>query len=161
MFNDTNLMLQWPGNGEIDIIEGVNNGTKNQMTIHTTEGCNVTVGEYGQTGTSGSSNDCGAGGGNDGCTVFASGSKSYGTGFDNAGGGIYTLHWTGSEIKVWLFPKGSAPSDITSGGTPDPNGWGTPQASWAGCAFEDYFKNMSIVSIDPFVQQLQHTRTAC
>lgn len=135
----------WPDNGEIDIIEGINNNTADQMSIHSKEGCNVTVGQYGQLGTSGSISNCGYAGGYDGCTVYSSSQKSYGTGFNKAGGGIYTLHWTGSEIKVWFFVHGTAPSDITDGGEPNPNLWGTPQASFAGCAFDSYFKDMSIL----------------
>jgi len=136
----------WPQNGEIDIIEGINNQTKDQMSIHTREGCNATVGKYGQYGTFGSNRDCGYGGGYDGCTVFSSSAKSYGTGFNKAGGGVYALHWTGSEIKVWLFLHGSVPSDILDQGEPNPNAWGTPQASFAGCEFDSYFQDMSIVS---------------
>ena len=121
------------------------------MTIHSSEGCNVTVGKYGQLGSSGSNVDCGYGGGYDGCTVFANTGKSYGSGFNSAGGGIYALHWTSTAIKVWLFPGASAPKDITTlGATPNPNGWGTPQASFAGCAFDQYFKNMNIVSVAPY-----------
>ena len=97
------------------------------MTIHSLPGCNVTVGKYGQLGTSGKATDCGLGGGYAGCTTFANTDKSFGTGFNNAGGGVYAMHWTSSEIKVWLFSGTSAPADITSGGTPNPNGWGTPQ----------------------------------
>ena len=118
------------------------------MTIHSSEGCNVTVGKYGQLGSSGSNTDCGYGGGYDGCTVFANTGKSYGSGFNSAGGGIYALHWTSTEIKVWLFSGTSAPKDIVAGatgGAPNPNGWGTPQASFAGCDFGSFFKNMNIM----------------
>ena len=141
----------WPGNGEIDIIEGINNQTRNQVTVHSRSGCNVTQEKtYGETGTWGSATPCnaGAGGGYNGCTVFSGSSKSYGSGFNAAGGGYYTMHWTGSAIKVWFFSKsGSVPSDITSGGTPKPDGWGTPLASFAGCDFDNYFANMQIVSV--------------
>ena len=49
----------WPSNGEIDIIEGVNAQATDQMTLHTAAGCNVVVGEGGQSGTSGNT-DCNA-----------------------------------------------------------------------------------------------------
>ena len=110
-------------------MEAINNANRNQMTIHSSPGCNITVGKYGQLGSSGSITDCGQGGGYTGCTVFANTAKSYGTGFNNAGGGVYALRWTSDEIKVWLFPGTSAPADIRSGGTPNPNGWGTPQVT--------------------------------
>jgi len=135
----------WPASGEIDIMEGINHQQQAQSSIHTSPGCNVTVeATYGQLGKSGSNSDCGIGGGYDGCTVFSSSSKSYGDGFNAAGGGVYGLHWNGNEIKVWFFSRANIPADIKSG-NPNPNVWGTPQASWAGCAFDDYFKNMSFL----------------
>ena len=135
----------WPSNGEIDIMEGINANGKNQMTLHSSPGCNVTVGQYGQTGTSGSSNQCGAGGGYNGCTVFASSSTSYGTGYNTAGGGVYALKWASDSIKIWQWNKGKVPADVTAG-APKPTGWGVPAASFAGCAFDSYFKQMNIVS---------------
>ena len=126
-------------------MEGINHQQEAQSSIHTSEGCNVTVGYYGQLGSSGSNSDCGYGGGYDGCTVFGNSDSSYGDGFNAAGGGVYGLHWNGSEIKVWFFTRSGVPADITSG-DPNPNLWGTPVASWAGCEFDDYFKDMSIVS---------------
>ncbi|KAI4156494.1 MAG: hypothetical protein LQ340_000243 [Diploschistes diacapsis] len=135
----------WPQNGEIDIIEGINAQTHNQVTIHTSPGCNVTVGQYGQLGSSGANTKCGIGGGYNGCTVFANTDKSYGTGFNAANGGVYALHWTNSEIKVWLFSEGGVPSDITNQSTPTPNRWGTPQASFVGCAFDSFFKNNNLM----------------
>lgn len=40
----------WPNQGEIDIIEGVNLQTKNDVTLHTSNGCSTSG--TGQTGTS-------------------------------------------------------------------------------------------------------------
>lgn len=138
----------WPGNGEIDLIEGINNQTRDQVTIHSRSGCNVTADPtYGEWGSWGSATPCdaGNGGGYNGCTVFGNG-KTYGSGFNAAGGGIYAMHWTSSAIKVWFFSKSSSiPSDVTSG-TPNPSGWGTPMASFSGCAFDNYFADMQIVS---------------
>ena len=135
----------WPAGGEIDIIEGVNAQTTNQMTLHTSEGCDVTVGSSGQSGTPGSITDCGYDGGSDGCSVVSNTANSYGTGFDSVGGGVYAMHWNASEIKIWMWPRSSIPTDISKG-SPFPDTWGAPQASWAGCAFDTYFSEMNIVS---------------
>ena len=45
----------WPNNGEIDIIEGVNLMTYNQMAIHTRAGCTASFGPD-QTGQAGNTN---------------------------------------------------------------------------------------------------------
>ena len=38
---DPNVGPNWPSGGEIDIIEGVHDSTKNQATIHTSPGCKM------------------------------------------------------------------------------------------------------------------------
>jgi hypothetical protein len=81
----------WPAGGEIDIVEGVNNYTDNQATIHTNPGCslpdlntpNITGNVVGGT------NCAAAQTGNQGCGVRASGNNSFGTGFNDNGGGVY------------------------------------------------------------------------
>jgi hypothetical protein len=139
----------WPNSGEIDIIEGVNDNAQNQMTLHTAPGCTVSVGPGGQTGTSVGDPNCGDGGGNNGCGVVDYVGTSYGTGFDAAGGGVYATEWTSSWIKVWYFPYSQLPADIKSG-NPNPSGWGTPQANFGGCAFDNYFKNLQIIFDNTF-----------
>ncbi|KKY21993.1 putative mixed-linked glucanase precursor [Phaeomoniella chlamydospora] len=134
----------WPNNGEIDIMEGINAQSKNQHTIHSADGCIVEVGKYGETGTAGSATNCGAGGGYNGCTVFSNKANSYGTGFNSVDGGVMAMKWNSSVIKVWQWPRASVPSDITLG-LPNPNLWGVPVANWAGCEFSDYFSNMNIM----------------
>jgi hypothetical protein len=135
----------WPNEGEIDVIEGVNLNTYDQATLHTASGCVVSVGSGGQTGTTTGNADCGAGGGYTGCGVISNDATSYGTAFNANGGGYYAMLWTSTQIQVWYFPAGSAPSDINSS-NPNPANWPTPMANWAGCDFDNYFKNMQIVS---------------
>jgi hypothetical protein len=142
----------WPNEGEIDIIEGVNLNTYDQVTLHTSSGCVPTIGSGGQTGTPTGNADCGAGGGYTGCGVVSGSTTSYGTAFDANGGGVYATLWTSSAIKVWYFPANGIPSDIKSG-TPNPAGWGTPIANYAGCDFDAHFQNMNIVSFCPSIHQ--------
>ncbi|OJD36269.1 endo-beta-glucanase [Diplodia corticola] len=133
----------WPNSGEIDMIEGVNNQQVNQMTLHTAAGCTVTVGEGGQSGTSGNT-DCNANTAYDGCGVTSTTANSYGTPFNNAGGGVYATFWNEGSIQIWYFPRSSVPSDISSG-TPNPSNWGQPMTHFSGCSFDSFIKNNNIV----------------
>lgn len=136
----------WPNSGEIDIIEGVNQNAANTVTLHTSAGCSFT-----SSGALSSSNltssNCNAGNGDDGCGYDTADTQSYGTGFNAIGGGVYAMEWTSSAIEVFFFPRSSVPSDITSG-TPNPQSWGTPVASFgggSGCDIDSHFSNHSIV----------------
>ncbi|GJJ13958.1 hypothetical protein Clacol_008215 [Clathrus columnatus] len=83
----------WPNNGEIDIMEGVNNLTVNQASIHTAPGCQISDSEFanGATGTLVGGNICAsAESNNGGCGQQATSLlNTYGTGFNQNGGGVY------------------------------------------------------------------------
>jgi hypothetical protein len=136
----------WPSNGEIDIIEGVNDQSQNQMTLHTSDGCSIqNTGFSGTLDTSNCYVDASGQSPNSGCAIMNSNTQSYGSGFNSAGGGVYATEWTGDAISVWFFPSSSVPSDISSG-KPDPTGWGTPAAKFAGsCDIDDHFNDLQIV----------------
>ncbi len=122
----------WPNSGEIDIIEGVNTGSQNQMTMHTSNGCTL------------AGNNCQ---GNVGCPVTGGGSSSYGNGFNSANGGTYAMEWTSSQISIWFFSRGSEPGDINSA-NPNPSNWGNPTGSFtggSGCDIDSHFMNNNIV----------------
>jgi hypothetical protein len=140
------LGSDWPKNGEIDIIEGVNDQSSNQMTLHTSSGCSIS--NSGFTGTLVTDDcyvDASGQSANAGCAIDNGNSESYGSGFNNAGGGVYATEWTGSAINVWHFPSYSVPSDISSG-NPVPSNWGTPAARFAGsCDIDSHFNNLQIV----------------
>ncbi|KAG5652003.1 hypothetical protein H0H81_006618 [Sphagnurus paluster] len=123
----------WPAGGEIDIVEGVNDYTNNQATIHTNPGCSLPTTNANVLAISGTvvgGMDCGAAAtGNQGCGIRASTSNSFGTGFNAIGGGTYAMQWDDSGISVFYFPRGSEPGDLTSD-VPQPQTWGTPQARW-------------------------------
>lgn len=136
----------WPNRGELDIIEGVNLNTYNQVTLHSSAGCNPSVGSGGQTAHNIGNGDCGAGGGFVGCGRESNIATSYGTAFNANGGGVYAALWTSSGIKVWYFASRDVPSNIRNN-NPDPNSWGTPMANFGpGCDYDGKFGGMNIVS---------------
>ncbi|KAL9622492.1 MAG: hypothetical protein Q9160_003168 [Pyrenula sp. 1 TL-2023] len=118
----------WPAGGEIDILEGVNTGTSNQMTLHTSQGCSIP--QSGNSSSSPKNNadatftghvvnaDCisGNGGDNAGCGIVDDKTPAnFGTDFNQAGGGIYATEWTSDSIKIWFFSRNSTiPSDLAA-----------------------------------------------
>jgi hypothetical protein len=121
----------WPVTGEIDIVEGVNNYTNNQVTIHANTGCQLPTSNVTALGISGSvvsSTNCAAlETNNEGCGVRANQTNSFGAPFNSNGGGVYAMLWDNSGVSVWFFPRQNIPSDITAQ-APVPTGWGTPTA---------------------------------
>lgn len=134
----------WPTNGEIDIIEGVNSGTINLMSLHTSPDC--TIAGDPELGVLQSSNCDKNVDYNKGCGVTVEADlPSYGSSFNAAGGGVYATQWTSDYIRIWFFPRSSIPSDITAG-TPDPSTWGEPQANFQGdCNIDSHFSQNSII----------------
>ncbi|QSZ31977.1 hypothetical protein DSL72_001546 [Monilinia vaccinii-corymbosi] len=134
----------WPNNGEIDIIEGVNSRNYNLMSLHAGGTCSVSGTR--QTGTLQSAN-CNnfANPVSVGCGVSDPRPISYGAGFNSNGGGIYAMEWTSSKIRVYFFPAGSAPTDI-HGPNPDPSKWGTPVSNFEGsCDIDSHFRENKLV----------------
>jgi len=136
----------WPAGGEIDIVEGVNNYTNNQATIHTNPGCTVPS-SLNMTGTSvGGTNCAAAETNNQGCGVRSNQGNSFGSTFNSNSGGVYAMLWTNAGVSVYFFPRGSVPSDITRG-APQPQGWGEPMANWpaSGCNPSTFFYDHSAI----------------
>ncbi|KAJ7721556.1 glycoside hydrolase family 16 protein [Mycena maculata] len=136
----------WPSAGEIDVLEGVDATGTNQMTLHTDAGCTIDPAQ--QTGKAGSTNCIsGVDGQNVGCGVTDPDTTSYGTGFNQAQGGVFAHEWIPeSGIRIWHFQRSSIPPDITSG-APNPDSWGTPAGSFpAGpnCDFTQHFTNHTL-----------------
>jgi hypothetical protein len=138
----------WPNNGEIDIIEGVNSATANSMTLHTNASCSVSNSTSSYSGILMTSNcDVDAPGQetNAGCSIDATSSQTFGSGFNAIGGGVYATEWTSAAISVYFFPRGAIPTDISSG-NPDPSGWGQPQATFSGgCNIDSHVVDQQIV----------------
>lgn len=136
----------WPNNGEIDIIEGVSQGSTDSITLHTAAGCTINT-SGSQPGSVLDYTNCNTANANDGCGVSTTNTQGYGAGFNAIGGGVYATQWTSSAIAVWFFPRGAIPSDITSG-NPNPSSWGTPVVTFnggSGCNIDSFFANNQIV----------------
>jgi len=136
----------WPAGGEIDIVEGVNDYTNNQATIHTNPGCNL-AGTSGFTGTLVGGTNCAAvQTGNQGCGVRAQETNSFGATFNSNGGGVYAMQWDNDGVSVWFFSRNNIPVDIT-GSQPQPSSWGKPQANWpaSGCNPFQFFNSHSAI----------------
>ena len=138
----TGAIDTWPNGGEIDIIEGVNLQTNNEVVLHTGRKCSMASDNDRMTGVPGSP-DCGNA---NGCIVKDSSSGSYGAGFNKDGGGVYAMEWTNTSIKVWWWARESMPEDIRTG-RPSPQGWPDPLASFnnSGCEIGKLFKAHQIV----------------
>eukprot|EP01117_Protostelium_nocturnum_P012930 TRINITY_DN478_c0_g1_i1.p1 TRINITY_DN478_c0_g1~~TRINITY_DN478_c0_g1_i1.p1 ORF type:complete len:310 (-),score=95.71 TRINITY_DN478_c0_g1_i1:58-987(-) len=118
----------WPNNGEIDVIEGVNRQDTNQATLHTSAGCTVGNGRW-QSGRSLGDNCDVAANGNAGCSVLFNKGNTFGTGFNNRGGGIYVMERSTDRIKVWYFPRNAVPSSLYTD-RPDPCQFGQSDADF-------------------------------
>lgn len=131
----------WPGDGEIDIIEGVNLQDHNEIVMHTAGTCSIT--DEGMTGVV-NATGCGEDLGTVGCVV--EGHKgSYGTSFNKQGGGVYAMEWTPKHLKIWFFPRHSIPASISKG-KPDVTEFGMPMALVQdGCDVAKSFKAQSFV----------------
>ncbi|WAQ82268.1 hypothetical protein PtA15_2A585 [Puccinia triticina] len=122
----------WPHGGEIDIVEGVNMGVINQMTLHSEPGCKVKDKMTRSASGKVLHTDCDAtGSGNVGCGVADPSSASLGKAFNDNGGGVFAMEWTESGISIWRFNRTEIPEDLAKGENPQPSKWSTPPvAHW-------------------------------
>ena len=138
----------WPAGGEIDIVENVNSATTTQVTLHTAPGCSVDA--------SGSRNDsrpldadCNADNAHKGCAVSTADPRTFGAGFNAAGGGVYVAEWTSQAISVWFFARGSpeaaALAALNGTAGPDVAALGAPVARFGGCDFDAHFRDHRLV----------------
>ncbi|KAL4784452.1 concanavalin A-like lectin/glucanase domain-containing protein [Aspergillus varians] len=132
----------WPTDGEIDIIEGVNLHDSNKIVLHTSGSCDV-GGDYEMSGNM-TSSECGDASGTIGCVVEGQ-SGSSGTAFNKQGGGIYAMEWQKEYLKIWFFPRASIPASLTAG-NPDTSSFGTPMAHLQGsCNFKERFTHQKLI----------------
>ncbi|ETI25676.1 hypothetical protein G647_02450 [Cladophialophora carrionii CBS 160.54] len=140
----------WPNNGEIDIMEGVNQATYNAATLHTSPVCSIAGDSRTMTGQL-SNNDCAYYPGyNVGCGVRDNRTTSFGSGFNAVGGGVYAMHWTSDYVRVWFFPRNLIPADIINK-TPNPSSWGLPAANLQGsCIIDQHFQSHKVILNNAF-----------
>ncbi|KAF8442810.1 glycoside hydrolase family 16 protein [Boletus edulis BED1] len=139
----------WPNQGEIDILEGVNSVSPNIASLHTGSNCNMPPARN-MTGQS-VGQDCAAyETGNDGCGVQFVDHASFGHLFNNAQGGWYAVERTTSDIKVYFWSRNDSSVPHQVGWSYDiiePDTWGQPAAAWSNekCDFADHFGPHSIM----------------
>ncbi|KIK67120.1 glycoside hydrolase family 16 protein [Collybiopsis luxurians FD-317 M1] len=131
----------WPLGGEIDIIEGVNLNSNNLASLHTSPGCSMGDKrmQSGQVSFSHSpslpvSPNCdSAVNSNQGCGVASTIKNSYGSGFNNNGGGCVPDEIRNADYKD---PIPGADSD-----------WGTPAANFSceTCDYTSHFDNHQLI----------------
>ncbi|KAF5338394.1 hypothetical protein D9611_012481 [Ephemerocybe angulata] len=136
----------WPAGGEIDVFEGVNEGTANQYTLHTSDGCTLSQNNVRVKGVVGNANCASSGNDNTGCAFRETDNRSYGKAFNMNSGGVYAHLWNSKGIKFWFFPRGEIPADISSK-QPNPDSWGTPSAFFSSntCDMPSHFYEHSLV----------------
>ena len=95
----------WPGNGEIDVVETVNQGnTGNQMALHTSKNCQMKS-RRAQTGTVHGTNCYNGTNDNAGCAVMGA-SSSYGAEANDDGGAVSVFHTIVDTILLCLHVPG-------------------------------------------------------
>lgn len=124
----------WPGTGEIDIIEGVNDQPTTASTLHTSPQCDMRgTDTRGKMTASGYYNtDCNAGTAFVGCGVGGP-QASFGSAFNAPDGGTFAAEWTDTFIRAWYWPRGASPMETdpaSQPAAPTPDQWGTPYAYW-------------------------------
>ncbi|KAF8520726.1 hypothetical protein BU17DRAFT_75556 [Hysterangium stoloniferum] len=135
----------WPDDGEIDIVEGVNMMTQNQMAVHTLPG--LALSEC-------TSNyfiflhHCSTA---SGCTVLDTTQQaSFGPAFAQAQGGIWATQFDVAGIFIWFWNRASIPANLqpsAPSGSLDVSTWGPPVASYpsTACNMSHFFGPQTLV----------------
>eukprot|EP00529_Nitzschia_sp_RCC80_P023673 CAMPEP_0113514240 /NCGR_PEP_ID=MMETSP0014_2-20120614/40296_1 /TAXON_ID=2857 /ORGANISM="Nitzschia sp." /LENGTH=464 /DNA_ID=CAMNT_0000410709 /DNA_START=192 /DNA_END=1586 /DNA_ORIENTATION=- /assembly_acc=CAM_ASM_000159 len=129
----------WPNNGEIDIVEGINNQDVVKTALHTSEDCDMYAhvpryawsGEWDSatgipdtfTGELNYNNKVEADNcwvmaphqwANQGCVAVSQENGTIGAAMNDIGGGVYVLEWdpTAGYIRSWVFKNGKVPKNL-------------------------------------------------
>ncbi|KAG9218256.1 hypothetical protein CCMSSC00406_0005937 [Pleurotus cornucopiae] len=131
--------------GEIDIMEGINLMTSNQMALHTLPGCTHTT-PPNQMGIT-RENDCSE---PSGCVVAETSPGSLGAPFAAAGGGVWAVQFDVAGVFMWFWGRANIPPSViqaTSTSPLDVSQWGPPSASYpsTSCNITQFFSAQNIV----------------
>ncbi|PWN32137.1 uncharacterized protein FA14DRAFT_182051 [Meira miltonrushii] len=155
----------WPHGGEIDVMEGVGytSGGKNenQMTVHLGENSPLQlnrraleprasfIGRIMEGAT-----NCNQWGSHTGCAFFDSNKNgpSWGTDFNNAGGGIWAMQFgNNGGVKIWFWGRksGKIPEELSKPSQSpkklDPSSWGKPMANFQSDVINQKVKKQNII----------------
>ncbi|EHL01813.1 putative endo-1,3(4)-beta-glucanase [Glarea lozoyensis 74030] len=148
--------VNYPAQGEIDILENIHENTQSLNVLHTSAGFSVAGNKKGlqQSGDqttyncddNAQSSDYGSQFTGQGCASTNINPGSYGSALNAVGGGVYAMEWTSDVIRVWSFPKVVIPLDIIAG-KPDPSKWGLPTFTTAQGKgdIDSHFKDHKVV----------------
>ncbi|KAI9887436.1 MAG: hypothetical protein M1823_000773 [Watsoniomyces obsoletus] len=136
----------WPFNGELDIVEGINDQTKNLVAFHTGVDCLLNGTAQSGRVTSPNCNNDPSKPINKGCQSEEQRSNSYGAEFNQNGGGVYALDWTSEALRVFFFSRESIPADIKAN-KPNPATWGIPvmNVQGPGCDLDKNYRDQKIM----------------
>ncbi|KAI0696106.1 concanavalin A-like lectin/glucanase domain-containing protein [Cytidiella melzeri] len=135
----------WPQGGEIDIVEGINQVTANQMALHTVQGCSAATGTTAINQPS--ITDCNSTT-SSGCTVVESQPNSYGQAFASAGGGVWATQFDVSGIFIWFWSRPNVPASLTTAtDSLDISTWGNPSAAYpaSSCNIAEFFAPQQLI----------------
>ncbi|KAF4579471.1 hypothetical protein EYR40_000356 [Pleurotus pulmonarius] len=135
----------WPFGGEIDIIEGINRLSRNQIALHTVRGCTKFDAPGEQVGQT-LGKDCSIGAG---CVTAESKPNSYGQAFADNGGGVFATQFDTSGVYVWYWPRSAIPASIRSASRTNMTlaDWGLPTAAYPSnsCDIPKFFTAQRLV----------------
>ncbi|KIY70854.1 glycoside hydrolase family 16 protein [Cylindrobasidium torrendii FP15055 ss-10] len=140
----------WPQDGEIDIIEGINVMPFNQMALHTSPGCHHPPENEQYQISQTLLTDCSDPAG---CTVLEVQENSFYTGFAAAGGGVWATQFdvAGYAVaSIWFWSRSNVPAGIAASNSTSPldiSSWGPPTASYPAtyCNITEFFSRQKLV----------------
>jgi len=160
------LGLEWPSNGEIDVIEGANNDAKTTHRLRTADSCDFTdhdtTGLFTGSWTSSPNGDddrnCWVEDPsqreNEGCSVSAA-EGTHGESWTNGGGGVTVLLWSRTVgVKIWDLQRSAVPLVFAKNTTTvldaHLEALGTPAAFFpfgSACAADSFLDNQIVMNI--------------